>query len=99
MEAVILAAVIVDEPNRHAFLDLSAELDPAARHCEAVDLLLPGTLSTGGRGQGEGAWHGYNLLCRAAVAALEATLRAGSVSDENIRARRVSSGLSPSDKP
>jgi 3-dehydroquinate dehydratase/shikimate dehydrogenase len=100
MEAVHLAAVIVDEPNRHALLDIPADLDSAARQIEAVDLLLPSpSLSPGGRGQGEGAWHGYNLLCRAAVAALETTLRAGSVSDENIRARSVSEGSSPPDKP
>jgi 3-dehydroquinate dehydratase/shikimate dehydrogenase len=65
MEAVHLAGVVVDEPNRHALLDIPADLDSAARQCEAVDLLLPH----------EQKWHGYNLLCRAAVAALEATLR------------------------
>jgi 3-dehydroquinate dehydratase/shikimate dehydrogenase len=65
MEAVRLAAVIVDEPNHHALLDIPAGLDPAARQCEAVDLLLPH----------EQKWHGYNLLCRAAVAALEAATR------------------------
>jgi 3-dehydroquinate dehydratase/shikimate dehydrogenase len=76
MEAVHLAAVIVDEPNRHALLDIPADLDSAARQIEAVDLLLPSPpLSPGGRGQGEGAWYGYNLLCRAAVAALERTVR------------------------
>jgi 3-dehydroquinate dehydratase/shikimate dehydrogenase len=65
MEAVHLAGVVVDEPNRHGLLDIPADLDSAARQCEAVDLLLPH----------EQKWHGYNLLCRAAVAALEATLR------------------------
>jgi len=65
MEAVHLAAVVVDEPNRHALLDIPAELDSAARQCESVDLLLPH----------DQKWHGYNLLCRAAVAALEATVR------------------------
>jgi len=73
MEAVHLAAVVIDEPNRHALLDIPAELDPAARQTEAVDLLL----------HHEQKWHGYNLMCRAAVAALEATLRAGSVSDRS----------------
>jgi 3-dehydroquinate dehydratase/shikimate dehydrogenase len=65
MEAVHLAAVVVDEPNRHALLDIPAELDSAARQCEAVDLLL----------HHDQKWHGYNLLCRAAVLALEATVR------------------------
>src|SRR5207244_1981746 len=70
MEAVHLAAVVVDEPNRHALLDIPAELDSAARQIEAVDLLL----------HHDQKWHGYNLLCRAAVAALEATLRQTRVS-------------------
>ncbi len=68
MEAIRLGAVVVDEPNRHALLDIPAELDPAARQCEAADFLLPH----------DQKWHGYNLLCRGAVAALESTLRAGS---------------------
>jgi 3-dehydroquinate dehydratase/shikimate dehydrogenase len=65
MEAVHLAAVVVDEPNRHALLDIPAELDSAARQIEAVDLLL----------HHDQKWHGYNLLCRGAVAALETTIR------------------------
>ena len=89
MEAVHLAAVVVDEPNRHALLDIPAELDSAARQCEAVDLLL----------SHDQKWHGYNLLCRAAVAALEATLRNGSGSEGNVKARSVSDGSTPSDKP
>jgi 3-dehydroquinate dehydratase/shikimate dehydrogenase len=68
MEAVHLAAVVVDEPNRHALLDIPGELDPAARQTEAVDLLV----------HQEHKWHGYNLTCRGAVAALEATLRQSS---------------------
>jgi len=54
MEAVHLAAVVIDEPNRHALLDIPAELDPAARQTEAADLLL----------HHEQKWHGYNLTCR-----------------------------------
>jgi 3-dehydroquinate dehydratase/shikimate dehydrogenase len=68
MEAVHLAAVVVDEPNQHGLLDIPADLDPAARQTEAVDLLL----------NHEHKWHGYNLICRGAVAALEATLRGSS---------------------
>jgi len=68
MEAVHLAAVVVDEPNRHGLLDIPADLDPAARQTEAVDLLL----------SHEQKWHGYNLMCRGTVAALEATLRGSS---------------------
>jgi 3-dehydroquinate dehydratase/shikimate dehydrogenase len=87
MEAVRLAAVVVDEPNRHALLDIPADLDPAARQCEAVDLLLhiQGNPSTGGKVQGDGAWHGYNLLCRGAVAALEATLLGGGAARQEAR--------------
>jgi 3-dehydroquinate dehydratase/shikimate dehydrogenase len=73
MEAVHLAAVVVDESNRHVLLDIATELDPAARQTEAVDLLL----------HHDQKWQGYNLTCRGAVAALEATLRAGSVSDRS----------------
>jgi hypothetical protein len=79
MAAVHLAAVVVDEPNRHNLLDIPGDLDPPAKQCEAVDLLLhtKSPPTAGGKVQDEGSWHGYNLLCRAAVAALEETLRQG----------------------
>jgi 3-dehydroquinate dehydratase/shikimate dehydrogenase len=68
LEAVHLPSVIVDEENRQRIVEIATELQPAARHGGAADVLVY---------QGE-KWHGYYLLDRAAVAALEGVLRSRS---------------------
>jgi 3-dehydroquinate dehydratase/shikimate dehydrogenase len=77
MDAVRLASVVVDEPNRGALLDLATEREPAVTHIEAADLLVS---------QGD-KWHGYNLLSRAAVAALEDAMRAKVPGDKPLEGR------------
>jgi 3-dehydroquinate dehydratase/shikimate dehydrogenase len=79
MEAVRLAAVVVDEPNRFALTDIAAELDSAAQGTQAVDLLV----------HKQDKWHGYNLLCRAGVAALEETLKATQATEKPLEGRTV----------
>jgi 3-dehydroquinate dehydratase/shikimate dehydrogenase len=79
MEAVRLAAVVVDEPNRFALMDIATDLDSAARQTQAVDLLV----------NKEGRWHGYNLLCRAGVAALEETLQASHPTEKPLEGRAI----------
>jgi 3-dehydroquinate dehydratase/shikimate dehydrogenase len=65
VEAVHLAAVVIDEPHRFALLEIPTELDSAAKQTQAVDFLV----------HKDGHWHGFNLLCRAGVSALENGLK------------------------
>jgi 3-dehydroquinate dehydratase/shikimate dehydrogenase len=79
IEAVKLAAVVVDEEHRATVLPLAKQLDAAAEEAQAVDLLLH---------KGE-QWHGYCTLLPAAVAALEAALRARHPADQPLHGRVV----------
>src|SRR5439155_12044722 len=53
MEAVKLAGVVVDEEHQRALLEVAAEVDPAAKEAQAIDLLL----------HKNDKWLGYNTLC------------------------------------
>jgi 3-dehydroquinate dehydratase/shikimate dehydrogenase len=66
MDAVKLAAVVIDPEHRAAMVEYAAEVDPAGREAGAIDLLL---------NKGD-KWHGYNTDVRASLAALEEALRA-----------------------
>jgi 3-dehydroquinate dehydratase/shikimate dehydrogenase len=79
IEAVHLASVVIDESNRGPLCDLAGERDSAARRAEAVDLLVR---------EGD-AWHGYNLLSRAAVGAVEQALKGKTTADKPLEGRTV----------
>src|SRR5262249_9610182 len=79
LEAVKLTSAVIDEEHRGAMLSVATELDTLAQHAQAADLLVH---------QGE-KWHGYNLVCRPATAALEATLRAGTPAERPLEGRTV----------
>ncbi len=77
MDAVRLAGVVVDEPHREAILPLATDLESPAQKAQAADLLL----------SKDKVWHGYNILCRAAVSAIEETLKAKYPSDKPLDGR------------
>jgi 3-dehydroquinate dehydratase/shikimate dehydrogenase len=79
MEAVKLAAVVVDEENRGPILEIAGNVDPAAVEAESADLLL----------FKNDQWQAYNTVWRAAVAALESTMRARSNTDKPLQGRMV----------
>jgi 3-dehydroquinate dehydratase/shikimate dehydrogenase len=77
MDAVHLAGVVVDEPHREAVLPIANDVESVAQKVQAVDLLL----------RKEKGWHGYNIQCRAAIAALEEALKAKTPSDKPLDGR------------
>jgi 3-dehydroquinate dehydratase/shikimate dehydrogenase len=79
VEAVKLAAVVVDEEHQTAAKEMADKLDPAAEQLQAADLLL----------QKGDHWHGYHLQARAAVAALETVLRTKFASEHPLQGRMV----------
>jgi 3-dehydroquinate dehydratase/shikimate dehydrogenase len=66
IKAVKLAAVVLDDADQGAAVGIATELDHSAAEARAADLLL----------NKEGGWRGYHTQCGAAVAALEAALKA-----------------------
>jgi 3-dehydroquinate dehydratase/shikimate dehydrogenase len=78
IDAVKLTGVVVDEEHRSSILEIATELTPEAQEAQAADLIL----------HQEKKWQGYNLLGRAAVTALEGTLR-GTAADRPLHARPV----------
>jgi 3-dehydroquinate dehydratase/shikimate dehydrogenase len=72
MNAAKLAAVVVDEAHRSQTLDLADDIEPLAKDAASADLLL----------HKDGRWHAYNMLSRAAIAALERTLQARHPEDD-----------------
>jgi 3-dehydroquinate dehydratase/shikimate dehydrogenase len=79
MEAVKLAALVVDPEHQRSFLEIAGELDPAARQSNQVDLLL----HKGDR------WHGYDTFSHAALAALKAAIRTRTTADKPLQGRMV----------
>jgi 3-dehydroquinate dehydratase/shikimate dehydrogenase len=79
IDAVHMAAVVVDEDHRGPVVSIAAELDPAAQGTGAVDLLLPK----------EKSWIGYNTLRQATLAALEENLRARAAADLPLQGHMV----------
>jgi 3-dehydroquinate dehydratase/shikimate dehydrogenase len=79
MDAVKVAAVLVDDEHRAALLDMATDLEPAAAQTRGVDVLLH---------KGE-KWHGHDTRCAAAVAALERALRDRHGADAPLKGRLV----------
>jgi 3-dehydroquinate dehydratase/shikimate dehydrogenase len=79
MEIAGFKAVVVNEPWRHELLEAATDLEPAAQQSQAVDLLV----------NEDKSWNGYNLLWRAAGAALDATLRQKYPTDKPLDNRMV----------
>jgi 3-dehydroquinate dehydratase/shikimate dehydrogenase len=79
INAVRLRSVVVDEHQRETLKDVATELEPDAKETEMVDLLV----------SEDKKWHGYNLLGKAAVAALEATIRAANQEEKPLQGRQV----------
>jgi 3-dehydroquinate dehydratase / shikimate dehydrogenase len=79
IDATKLAAVVVDEAHRLAILDIAQDIEPLAREAASADLLL----------YKDHKWHAYNMLTRAAITALEDTVRAKSPSDKPLNGRMI----------
>jgi 3-dehydroquinate dehydratase/shikimate dehydrogenase len=79
MEVVKLKGVVVSDPWRKDVLGIVTDLEPAAKQAQAADLIL----------YEDKTWHGYNLLWRAAGAALEAVLGDKYPSDKPLEHRVV----------
>src|SRR5262249_15610931 len=79
IDAVKLAAVLLDNEHQGAARDIATELDPTAEQAQAADLLL----------HMEGRWRGHHTQCGAAVAALEAALKAPGASGSPLRGKIV----------
>jgi 3-dehydroquinate dehydratase/shikimate dehydrogenase len=77
IEAVKLAAVVVDADHQRTFLEIASDLDPAAQQSNSVDLIL----------HKDSQWHGHNTFCQAAIAALQAVLQARTPSDKPLQGR------------
>lgn len=80
MEAIRFVGVLVGPAHQRDFLQVAAELEPAAAQAQAPDLLLH---------EDRKVWKGYNLLWRAAGSALEATLREKLAADKPLHDRTV----------
>jgi 3-dehydroquinate dehydratase/shikimate dehydrogenase len=80
MEATRLASVIVDAEHRHDILDIASEQEPVVQQSQAADVLV----------HKQEKWHAYNTIGRAAIAALEATLKGrGAPADKPLQGRMV----------
>ncbi len=79
MDIVKLKAVVVSEPWRKDMLQVATELEPAAKQAQALDVLV----------HEDKIWSGYNLLWRAAGAALQSTLREKLPSDKPLDSKVV----------
>lgn len=79
MDAVKLSGLVVDEEHRRSILEVAAHIEPAAELPQAADLLVH---------EGE-KWCAYNTLSRAAITALEATLRSRSLANRPLEGRQV----------
>jgi shikimate 5-dehydrogenase len=79
VDAVKVAAVVVDEEHRRPMLEMVTERDEATVQARATDLILH---------KGE-KWHGYNTQHRATLAALEAALRTKTPGDQPLQGRVV----------
>jgi 3-dehydroquinate dehydratase / shikimate dehydrogenase len=79
MDAVHLAAVIVDAEHQGAIVSVASQLDAAAREAHAADLLI----------RKEKTWYGCNTLGQAAVTALEAAVRGTGTAGQPLQGRMV----------
>lgn len=79
VEAVRLAAVVVDPEHRAAMLEMATDVDPTAKEAGAADVLL----------HGEDKWLAYFTFYRAARRVLEAALQAKYHTNEPFKGRVV----------
>jgi 3-dehydroquinate dehydratase/shikimate dehydrogenase len=77
IDAVKLAAVVVDDEHQGAARDIATELGPTAEQAQATDLLL----------HKDDRWRGHHTLGGAAVTALEASLQARGASEAPLQGR------------
>jgi 3-dehydroquinate dehydratase/shikimate dehydrogenase len=79
MDIVKLKSVAIDPNHRREMVEVMGGMEPAARQTHAVDLVV----------REEHEWHGYNVLWRAAGAALEGVLRQKYAKDKPLTDRVV----------
>jgi 3-dehydroquinate dehydratase/shikimate dehydrogenase len=79
VEAVKLAAVVVDEEHQESLMEMVSEVQPSAQQAQAADVLL----------YKNDKWHGHHTGCQAALAALAAALKAKSGADDPLKGRIV----------
>jgi 3-dehydroquinate dehydratase/shikimate dehydrogenase len=79
LEAVKAGSAVIDPAHQAAVLGVVADAKPSAQLAEGADLIT----------HQEGKWQGHNLLCRAVLAALDRTLRAGRPGEEPLHGRVV----------
>ena len=79
IDATRLASVVVDPPHRGDIVDIAAEREPLVDQFRAADVVL----------RKQDRWNAYNTFGRAALAALEETLRSRSPSDKPLQGRMV----------
>ncbi len=79
IDATKLAGVIVDPLHRGPILEIAKEPEDAAKESEAADVII----------RKDEKWLGYNTLWRAALSAVEATLRTRASSDKPMEGRIV----------
>jgi 3-dehydroquinate dehydratase/shikimate dehydrogenase len=79
LEAVKANSAVIDPRHQEAVREVVAEVKPSAQVAGGADFIL----------HQEGRWQGHNLLCRAALAALERTLRANRQAEHPLQGRVV----------
>jgi 3-dehydroquinate dehydratase/shikimate dehydrogenase len=80
IEATRLAGVVVDPEHRHDILEIATEKEKIVEQCQAADLLV----------RKQEQWEAYNTVGRAALNALENTLRSrGAPEDKPLNGRMV----------
>jgi 3-dehydroquinate dehydratase/shikimate dehydrogenase len=79
LEAVKLPSAVIDEEHRSIIPEIATELEPRAQQAGAVDVIA----------HRADRWHGFHLLDRAAVAALEQTLQAKMPAEKPLAGRTV----------
>jgi 3-dehydroquinate dehydratase/shikimate dehydrogenase len=79
IDAVRLAALVVDDAHRSAIMEVATDAEPLAKEAEAADVLL----------HKQDRWHAYNTLCRAGISALEAAIHKKHASDKPLQGRMV----------
>jgi 3-dehydroquinate dehydratase/shikimate dehydrogenase len=79
LEAVKLNSAVLDEEHRGAVVEIAGELQGAAAAVREADVIA----------RQQDAWHGFHLLDRAAVAALEGRLREAVPSEKPLDGKTV----------
>jgi 3-dehydroquinate dehydratase/shikimate dehydrogenase len=86
LRALKLGSVVIDREHQSSICRMIPDLRPSSRQAEAVDFLT----------YEEEKWQGHNLYCRAVLAALAATLRAGKPDEKALQGRvALFAGIKP----